>query len=411
MLSLPGIASPLPVTLFLNRAPRSYTGEDLIELHTIGSPPILECALARCIQSGARQAIPGEFTMRAFLNSKLDLTAAEAVLGLIDASNSRQAEIALRQLAGGIARPITRLRDELLDLLADLEAGLDFVEEDLDFIDRPRLRATLHRGVQQLAELDRQMNCRTLYVDRPRVILAGPPNAGKSSLFNALLGVHAALVSPAAGTTRDYLTAQLNLPSCTVELIDTAGIDQARDAIGQLSQAARDNAVAGADLILWCQEVSNPNAHNELPTALADCSIIQVHTKSDLSQDGRPDLTVSKHRAIQSRLKIGDGYPIAVSSHTGAGLNDLRIAIDGWLNDDQAAENATVASTATRCRNAIAAAASAMNAALTHVEASASDELVAVEIRTALDELGQVVGAVYTDDILDRLFSRFCIGK
>jgi tRNA modification GTPase len=418
-LSLPTLNSTLPATLFLSRAPRSYTGEDLVEVHTIGSPPILQLLLSTYSAIGARQAIPGEFTLRAFLNRRLDLTAAEAILGLIDATNNRQAEIALRQLAGGIARPIRTLRDQLLDLLADLEAGLDFAEEDLEFIDRDRLRATLEQASEQLAQLGCQMKARTLYTDRTRVILTGPPNAGKSSLFNALLGRQAALVGPDPGVTRDYLVAPLILSDFTIDLVDTAGIQQARDAISQLSQAAREQAAAAADLVLWCDDSPAEEAIElRRRQNLAHVALTIVRTKSDLGV--RSSLfCFGTDRSVESEL---DGLPkqkreeltpgpIAVSALTGAGLDLLRKSIEQWVRGHGREEAGSVASTASRCRHSVESAAHALKSALTQLDDAASDELTAVEIRLALDELGHIVGAVYTDDILDRVFSRFCIGK
>jgi tRNA modification GTPase len=403
-LALPTLHGNIPATLFLSRAPRSYTGQDLIEIHTIGSPPILELALSTLVATGARYAMPGEFTMRAFLNRKLDLTAAEAILGLIDATDTRQATSALRQMAGGIARPIDSLRERLLNLLAELEAGLDFADEDLEFIERPQLLAALNEVHQQLQELNRQMHDRQISIDRARVILIGPPNAGKSSLFNAMLGRTAALVSEVSGTTRDYLVAPLELEHCTVELVDTAGTEQASSAIGRMAQGAREQAIAFGDLFVLCHAGDGPEpAGTNGPTGVPeDAHMIVVRTKLDLRHHEADSL----HFYGERRCKV-----FAASSVTGAGLEQLKRAIEDWARGLRRGESSVVASTAARCRLAIDAATRAIGRAIEQVCAASSDELTAMDIRLALDDLSLVVGAVYTDDILDRVFSRFCIGK
>jgi len=405
-LALPPMRNRVPATLFLGRAPRSYTGQDLVEVHTLGSPPILECVIATLVARGARAALPGEFTMRAFLSGKLDLTAAEAVLGLIDATSARQAEVALRQMAGGIARPIGQLRNRLLDLLAELEAGLDFAEEDIEFIDRAELRSSLAAARTTLGELSGQMTGRSLSRDHRRVVLVGPPNAGKSSLFNALVGSDAALVSRTAGTTRDYLVGELRLSDSAVELIDTAGVESPTSEIDRKSQAARDQAALDADLLLWCVDLSDASSATIEVAPLSDSLIrdsrvFVVGTKLDLA----PAAT-SHHSPL-----ITHSAAIAVSARTGAGLTELREAIAAWVRGGDQSESTVVATTAARCRQSIDGALAAIDAALAAAESAVSDDLIAAELRLALDELAHVVGAVYTDDILDRIFSRFCIGK
>ena len=388
----------MPATLFLNRSPRSYTGDDLVEVHTIGSPPILELILSAFITDGARLALPGEFTMRAFLNGKLDLTAAEAVLGLIEARSPEQAAMAQKQLAGGIAQPIQRLRDRLLDLLAELEAGLDFVDDDIEFVDRDDLRRTLDEAIEEIGRLERQMHTRAVSDVGRRVVLVGPPNVGKSSLFNALLGRNTALVSQVSGTTRDYLVSKLQLQWTSIELVDTAGIETPATAVDQKAQVARENFEAGADLLLWCLDSRDVQSIQSAQSNLRDGTknILLLLTKSDLvpiSKFATPNGTVS------------------VSALTGAGLEELRNAIEDWLVHKGSGDDAVVPMTAARCYRAISGALAATQRANDALDAQVSDELIALELRLALDELAHVVGAVYTDDILDRIFSRFCIGK
>jgi tRNA modification GTPase len=415
-LSRPPVTAPLPATLFLSRAPRSFTGQDLVELHTIGSPPVLELTLSTFLARGARLALPGEFTMRAFLSGKLDLTEAEAILGLIDATNAKQADAALRQMAGGIARPIGQLRDRLLDLLAALEAGLDFAEEDLEFIDRRELRSVLETAVAQLHALSGQLEGRLLGVDRLRAVLTGPPNAGKSSLFNALLGRDAALVGQSAGTTRDYLVGELELTHDSIELADTAGIEAAADILSHHAQRSREQAADGADLLLWCVESTNPNADIGLPPSnlASHAGVLVIHTKCDLVE--HQSRTADRDSASDDwAASIDNRKPeikrLFVSAHTGAGLAELRRCIEEWSSTSREPDTTVVGTTAARCRHSISGAQAAATRALAALNAKADDDLIALELRLALDELAQVVGAVYTDDILDRIFTRFCIGK
>ena len=222
-LRLPGVAAPLPCDLCFWPTRRTYTGQPVAEVHTLGSPPLLEAAVEAFCEAGARPAEPGEFTLRAFLAGRIDLTQAEAVLGVIDAAGPDQLRTALAQLAGGLGAPLGSLRDRLLDLLSELEAGLDFADEDLEPLAPERLEAELEAAAGQVARLERQMLGRGEAGELPRVVLTGRPNVGKSSLFNALSGRAGALVCDLPGTTRDYLAAELECHGVRFLLVDTAG--------------------------------------------------------------------------------------------------------------------------------------------------------------------------------------------
>jgi tRNA modification GTPase len=387
-LRLEGLHGPLPANLLLARAPRSYTGEDLAEIHTVGAAPILQQALGCCLARGARLAQPGEFTLRAFLNGRLDLTQAEAVLGVIESRSRSQLDVALAQLAGGLARPIHILRDRLLDLLAHLEAGLDFVDEaDVDPIGRAALAAELGAAAAEVSRLAGGLRDRDRPAGLPVVVLVGPPNAGKSALFNALVGHPRALVAPQAGTTRDHLTATCHMGAIEVTLVDTAGSQPAADAIAAAAQEQTRVASAGADLLLVCAPgetgASEPEAS---PRAL------RVATKCD----------TPGHRFAPGHLPT--------SAHTGHGIDALRGAIAGLLGRGTTDADPIAASSA-RCAAALREAAASLVRAREAMELQAGDELVAIELHLALDALGHVVGATCTDDVLDRIFRRFCIGK
>jgi tRNA modification GTPase len=364
----------------------SYTGQALAEIHVIGSPPVLQAVLGTVLGRGARPAGPGEFTLRAFLSGRLDLTQAESVAALIEARNAGQLDRALRQLAGGLAGPIGRLRDRLLDLLAHLEAGLDFVdEEDVDPLARSALADELAVAAGELATLAATLGSRSVSDELQRVVLAGPPNSGKSSLFNALLREDRALVSSVAGTTRDYVEAPFRLDGVWAILVDTAGLEEAATSIDAQAQSQRAGQHAAADLLLCCQAADQPTPADPR----GDGYSIGLITKADLLEMPAPEGC------------------LPVSSASEQGLDELRARISERLRERASEADPTAA----RCRDALARASVALGDASEAVSEGLGDELVAIELRQALDDLGRVVGAVVTDDILDRIFSRFCIGK
>ncbi|WP_425618597.1 tRNA modification GTPase [Anatilimnocola sp. NA78] len=395
-----GAERSLPALTYLWRTDRSYTRQPLAEIYLPGSPPLLDLAVRTLCAAGARLARPGEFTLRAFLAGRLDLTQAEAVLGVIEARDAQELQTALSQLAGGLSSRLADVRNQLLDLLAHLEAGLDFVDEDIEFITRADLQQQVTAAAQAVQTIADQLQARTeTSATSPRVVLLGEPNAGKSSLLNALAGTNAALVSPVAGTTRDYLSRLVVVNGKQFQLIDTAGMEPASvdDRISGDAQTHRAQQQAQADLEILCID-STRSVSLQLQTELLNVTSrnsIVVLTKSDLSG------------TLQSPLPCP---ALLTSATTGAGLNELRVAIVAAL-DRAPSESLAVPATAIRCSASLQAAAAALQAASDLAHNAASEEWIAAELRLALDELGQVVGAIYTDDILDRVFSRFCIGK
>ena len=416
----------LPCDLYLWPGKRSYTREPLAELHTLGSPPLLAAALRTLRQAGARLAQPGEFTLRAFLAGRLDLVQAEAVLGVIEARGQSQLATALAQLAGGLSAPLARLREQLLGLLAHLEAGLDFADERIEFISASELDRQLAAAEKQIAGLVEQMRARTAVRELPRVVLVGWPNVGKSSLFNALAARFShehrpAIVSSQAGTTRDYLSTELDLDGHRYELIDTAGIQP--DEVAPIPAAAQTIAAGQAQraqLRLVCLDSSRPlNAWERSEISQAP------NGGQGLSTEAEPSWLVVLTKADEPRridlpAELDATMVVATSSLTTAGLDQLAEGIARRISAGGDGHG-PVTDTAIRCRDGLDSAAAAVSRARHLVAVQRGDErggapldgeeLVAIELRTALDELGQVVGAVYTDDILDRIFSRFCIGK
>lgn len=416
---LPGairLASEPPLTLdcdlFVWPNERSYTRGPLVELHLLGSPPLLQAVLDEVCRHGARLAGPGEFTLRAFLAGRIDLTQAEAVLGVIDARGDADLKTALRQLAGGLSGPLDQLRNQLLDLLAHLEAGLDFAEEDIEFITAEELASQLATAETLLADIAAQLAGRDEATDAVRIVLVGEPNVGKSSLYNALLrharpsGERAAaqaLVSPIAGTTRDYLAARFVVDGHPCELIDTAGWEdpipptapEAADGIDAAAQRHGQANRQAARLVLLCFDAARPLTGRERASlAAADAHSIVVCTKADLPAAISPPADAVLTSAEQQR-----------------GIDRLWQAIAQRLSAIDEQHTGGVATTAARCRESLRLANAAIGRAGGLAAGGGQEELVASELRVALNELGQVVGAVYTDDILDRVFSRFCIGK
>jgi tRNA modification GTPase len=383
---------------------RSYTGQPTVEIHTIGSPPILNAIVEDLARRGARVAGPGEFTLRAFLSGKIDLVQAEAVLGVIDADSTSQLQQALTQLAGGVSTRIRELREQLLIDLADLEAGLDFVEEDIEFVDRDAMTARLQRAVDWLEQLEEHSRSRGRTTGRKTIVLAGLPNAGKSTLFNALARREAAIVSPAAGTTRDWLTATIDLGDLMVDLVDTAGAEQGGDEISQQAQALRSERMQQADLVLWC---SAADATPQERAVDHDLSNQLVRLNAQKGRAGRivmPVLTKSDQTSADADDRC------AVSALHGAGLQELKSHLREWLTES-GDEGDLLSSTLARCGESLSLSLEALARAAEFSAQRGGEELVAFELRRGLEALGQIAGVVYTDDLLDRIFSRFCIGK
>jgi len=392
-------ASPLPCEVYYWPTARSYTGQPVAEIHTLGSPPLLEATLRAVCSAGARLAGPGEFTLRAFLTGKMDLSQAEAVLGVIDAVDPTALSVALSQLAGGLSAPLGRLRDQLLDLLAHLEAGFDFADEDLPFLDREAMEDRLAAVEASIERLLRRMAGRRTSGELPRVVFVGLPNVGKSSLFNVLAGRAAAIVSDQPGTTRDYLHAEVEFYGQRCVLVDTAGIavealDDAH-APDAAAQAAASEQAGRADVRLLCLDASRPlHAWERERLAEEATAQIVVLTKADAAQTDQAT------------------FPgVRTSSLTGEGIDELRTRISEAILAARWSDSAMVPGTAERCHEALRLAAECLARAREALRADLGDELVAAEIRLALDELGRVTGAVYTEDLLDRVFSRFCVGK
>lgn len=379
------------VLLTVFRNPRSYTGEDLVEISGHGGPVVAGRVLAAVLAAGARMARPGEFTERAFLNGKLDLTQAEAVMDLISAQTPRAAKVAAGQLEGRLGEAIHRLRAELLEAVAHLEAFIDFPEEGIDPESGAALRGRMEGVEGRIVSLLETAGEGRLLREGITLALCGAPNAGKSSLLNRLLGVDRAIVSEIAGTTRDTIEERASLGGYPFRVIDTAGLRETEDPVEREGVERARRAAENADLRIHLVDVS---AGSVPVTPLFDDELV-VLNKVDLVSD-------------LSDLPSG----IPISCRTGQGIEALVAAILGKVTGRNAAEAAPdVTAINTRHRDCLRKAQRHLAAAIALLESGEPPELVAVELRSALGDVGEIVGEAGTEEILGKIFSSFCIGK
>ncbi|MDP3138178.1 MAG: tRNA uridine-5-carboxymethylaminomethyl(34) synthesis GTPase MnmE [Burkholderiaceae bacterium] len=388
-------------------APHSYTGEDVLELQAHGGPIVLQLLLSRCIEAGAalgvRVAQPGEFTERAFLNDKIDLAQAEAIADLIDASTEAAARSASRSLAGEFSREVAALREALIKLRMLVEATLDFPEEEIDFLKQSDAQGQLDRLRERLACVMQKAQQGALLRDGITVVIAGQPNAGKSSLLNALAGAELAIVTPVAGTTRDKVAQTIQIEGVPLHVIDTAGLRDSDDEVEKIGIARAWAEIEAADAVLFLHDLTR-RAQAEYQAG--DARIAQ--TLQDKLQRGVPVIDVwNKQDAVPGASHAAG---LAISAKTGAGIDTLRhklLELAGW---QAAPEGVFIARE--RHLQALRAVHAHLQEAqgLLAAQAQALD-LLAEELRLAQNALGEITGEFSADDLLGVIFSSFCIGK
>jgi tRNA modification GTPase len=390
------------------KGPRSFTSEDSVEIHCHGGSVVVGLVCQACLVAGARLAQPGEFTKRAFLNGRLDLSQAEAVLDTIRSKSEGALKLAQRQLRGELGRHVERLRTVLVGLLAQVEAGIDFSDEDIAFVDRDELTASLietRRAIRVM--LDAAEHGRRLR-EGARVVIAGRPNAGKSSLLNCLLGEDRAIVAEAPGTTRDVLEGSVVWNGVMLTLVDTAGLRETGDIVELEGMKRTRSALDQGDLVLHVLDAADQKGEcvsEEAVPIPSNRSCITVINKSDLVSTDRMIYLVN----MMKERTGGTVVPISVRREVG--LETLRAAIQWHLAYRTLEPTESVAITRMRHRDALERAEASLAEALVSVDNGAGPEFVAMDLRGAADALGEVTGVITSDDILHRVFSEFCIGK
>lgn len=415
-------ASPIDEALVvIMRKPRSYTGEDVVEIQTHGGAWILQATCHGLIRHGARLAQPGEFTKRAFLNGRLDLTQAEAVLDTIQATTSRSLQAAQSLLRGSLSKEVDALRERLIRVLAHVEAGMDFAEEDITFIQAAEVQQALTDTQRVVEQLIASYEEGRLIREGIKVAIIGRPNVGKSSLLNALLKLDRAIVSDQPGTTRDVIDESLNVRGIPLRLLDTAGLRQTQDTVEGEGIRRTEDAIAEADVLLLV--LDGAEGVTDEDRAVFETYGSQRHllvmNKMDLPESQSFDmrsLPLPKEFPLptvgegQGEGAQGPGF-VKVSAKTGEGLDHLTTVIQSVCLKEGLEATPSVLVTRLRHKASLEQAHRSIEEAMRSLERKESGECVALDIRAALDALGEITGAISTEDILDRIFQDFCIGK
>ena len=385
------------------RAPTSYTGEDVVEFSCHGSPAVLRELLAWCCESGARLARPGEFTQRAYVNGRMDLAQAEAVASLIGARSARAARAAADQLAGGLSTRVDGIRRRVIDLLADIEANLDFAEEDIPNVSRDRVATAIQAVVDDLGALISTAARGRWLREGGSVVLAGRPNVGKSSLFNAFLATDRSIVTDVPGTTRDTIEERLSWEGYPIALVDTAGVRKTIDPVESIGTDRARRAAENADVVIFVVDASQPLTEEDRAVcrSVSGQAVVVALNKSDLPAAVSPTDIV----------RLGLQRSVPVSALTGAGLSELRSAALSLFPAGPESGEAGAVVTSERHAEKLSEALAAGDSALDALQAGRSEEAVAFDLRRSADALGAITGTDVGEAVLDSIFSRFCIGK
>jgi tRNA modification GTPase len=390
------------------RGPHSYTGEDLVEISCHGNPVIIEQIIQEIVNLGARVAQPGEFTQRAFLNQKMDLSQAEAVAAVIEAKTRRGLACSLRQLEGGLSSKIGLIRDELMQLASLLEVDLDFNEGDIQVYDSTDVKKRAGILLQDIDHLLHTYDYGRLYQEGLKLLLLGKPNVGKSSLLNVLVDKDRALVSEIPGTTRDYIEEFTQIEGFPIQIVDTAGIRETLDMIEEMGVKRALTHIESSDLILAIFDIHRQldqddqrfieylkrNVKGKVP-------FIVVLNKQDL---GRNEHILEQLHDLETSL-------IEVSAKKGTNIDRLKTRITNSLLGDAASEEEDIVITNARHKEALILGRNALQSFIDGIESGVDEAILASELRSALDFLGEIIGEVSSEDLLNHIFARFCIGK
>jgi len=381
--------------------PHSYTTDDILEISAHGSPVVLRHIVALCVAAGARLAEPGEFTMRAFLNGRIDLTQAEAVRDLIDSQTLYQAKVAAQQLEGALSRRLQPIKQKLVELIAVLEAGIDFAEDDISVMPDATIRSRIGEVQTPLEQLSASFAYGKIVHEGLTLAIVGRPNVGKSSLFNRLVERELAIVTATPGTTRDLVTETVSIGGIPIKLVDTAGIREALDEAESIGVRKSMEALADADLVLVVLDASQPRTKEdeELLQQAARRSVIVAENKSDLRFDG------------ERIANAVNGPNVSTSAATGEGIAELRETILRHIGGEAGAQAESGFLTNVRHQGLIKDSLGALGTARNAVSAKVPHEMLLLDLYSALRPLDAITGATTTDAVLNLIFSTFCIGK
>ena len=387
------------VLLSLFRGPKSFTGEDVVEISCHGSSYILNEVLELLLQQGTRLAKAGEFTQRAFLNGKMDLSQAEAVADLIASDSEASHKLAMQQMKGGFKKRIDHLRERLISFASLLELELDFGEEDVEFAERPELRRLVEEVKSVVGELVNSFKLGNVFKNGVYTVIAGRPNAGKSTLLNALLNEDRAIVSDIAGTTRDTIEEKLNINGLIFRLVDTAGIREASDQVEQLGVARTMESVKRSSLLVYVYDSTLPQEE-----VSSDLNKLKRNEISTVVIANKTDLLTNVDALPSSHVKI------SAKAQSDEAIAQLKEALFQMALVDNVAKDDIVVSNL-RHLEALRQTLDALNKVLDGLDSGLSGDLLAFEMRRALHYLGVITGEVTTDDLLENIFRNFCIGK
>ncbi len=396
------------VTMVQMPAGKSYTGLDQAEIFCHGGLYVLKQILQEIYKHDIRPAEPGEFTRRAFLAGRIDLTRAEAVADLIASKTEYSYRSARDNLLGELSQHINILRDRAILLLAEIEAAIDYPEEDLDISEKESQLKSIEFLISNIKELIDSYKSGKIIKEGYKVAIAGRPNAGKSSLFNLLLNQNRAIVTPTPGTTRDYLTEWIELDGHAVSLTDTAGLRKSTSAIEKSGQFYAAVEMKRADLIVWMADISNKSWKSNLISDLKKLgkfgNVLFVLNKNDLASK-------STLKNISSAIKELGIYELILSCKTKSGIGNLKKNLINSINKNMPDLTDRLVVTSERHKKKLTNSLKYLKNAQKGIQSEVSPELIAFELRQAVNEIDEITGRIYTEDILDNIFSRFCIGK
>ncbi len=383
------------------KSPKSYTGEDTIEISCHGGVLVTQKVLETILSTGVRAAEAGEFTQRAFLNGKMDLDQAEAVADIIHAKSVKAIDAAHQQLEGRLGEHIKQFRQEIIDATAMIELELDFIEEDIEFANKEELMKLLIDLTSEIEQLLHTYETGRLVKDGVKTVLIGRPNAGKSTLLNTLVGIDRAIVTNIAGTTRDTIDVDWNYEGLLFKLIDTAGLRETKDIVEAEGVKRSQQAFENADLVVYLKDLSYPFLEDEKK------EIVNYQRKADET----PFILVGTKADVELNTKWRTEFDIKISAKKGDQIHTLKSLLKKRALDNKHYDASSLLVTSTRHRDALIKANKQINAAIHGLKRGMTGDFISIDLRAALNELGTITGEITNEHILDSIFSRFCIGK